>query len=120
MQIVKHGYEKALSQKALDMLLIDRRNEFRELENVLLPSVPASTYQKPDWEIFVLNFCLQVNAAFKTWSGRELLVSNSSINALTILRQLSRGKSTMNELTHLLNISYTLAEEFKVIYKRLK
>ncbi|MEX0640227.1 MAG: hypothetical protein WD018_03265 [Nitrosopumilaceae archaeon] len=40
--------------------------------------------------------------------------------ALTIIRQLARGKLTMNELTHLLNISYTLAEEFKAIYKRLK
>jgi hypothetical protein len=120
MQIVKHGFEKALSKEALDMLLIDRRNEFRELERVIFSSVPTSTNQIIDWEIFILNFCLDVNTAFKTWSGQEQLVSNSSIQALTIVRQLSKGKSTMNELTHLLNISYTLAEEFKEIYKRLK
>lgn len=120
MQIVKHGFEKALSKEALDMLLIDRRNEFRELGRVIFSSVPTSTNQIIDWEIFILNFCLDVNTAFKTWSGKEQLVSNSSIQALTIVRQLSKGKSTMNELTHLLNISYTLAEEFKEIYKRLK
>lgn len=66
MQIVKHGFEKALSKKALDMLLIDRRNEFRELEKVIFPSVLASTSQIIDWETFILNFCLDVNTTFKT------------------------------------------------------
>jgi len=45
---------------------------------------------------------------------------NSPQKALTILRQLSRDKTTMNQLAHLLNISYTLADEFKEIYRRLK
>jgi ribulose bisphosphate carboxylase small subunit len=48
------------------------------------------------------------------------LTSNSPQKALTILRQLSREKTTMNQLTHFLNISYTLADEFKEIYRRLK
>jgi len=39
---------------------------------------------------------------------------------LTLLRQLSKDKSSMIEVTHLLNIAYTLAKEFKAIYKRIE
>jgi len=45
---------------------------------------------------------------------------NSDMKALTILRQLSHGKKSMTELCHLLNLSYTLAEEFKVIYRHIE
>jgi len=115
----KQGLEDGKIQQALDMLLIDRRNEFRELSAILLKS-QKSTDPIPNAEHFILNFCLDVNEAFKTWSGQMSLTDNSPQKALTILRQLSREKTTMNQLTHFLNISYTLAEEFKEIYRRLK
>jgi hypothetical protein len=101
------------------MLLIYRRNEFRELSGVLLKPTKSSgsiSYS----EQFILNFCLDVNEAFKTWSGQTPLTVNSPQKALTILRQLSREKTTMNQLAHFLNISYTLADEFMEIYRRLK
>jgi len=66
-----------------------------------------------------MNFCLDVCDALKTWSGDEELSTNSPQKALTILRQLSRDKKSMNQLSHLMNISYDLAEEFKEIYRRL-
>ena len=116
--VKKPGFEDAKIKQALDMLLIDRRNEFRELSEVLLrnpKSMETVTYS----EQFILNFCLEVNEAFKTWSGQMDLSVNSPQKALTILRQLSRDKTTMNQLAHLLNISYTLADEFKEIYRRL-
>jgi len=106
-------------KQALDMLLIDRRNEFRELSDILLRS-SKSVSPIPNSEQFILNFCLDVNEAFQTWSGQMDLSPNSPQKALTILRQLSRDKTTMNQLAHLLNISYTLADEFKEIYRRLK
>ncbi|HEY4680081.1 MAG TPA: hypothetical protein VIH04_02320 [Nitrosarchaeum sp.] len=117
--IKKPGFEDAKIKQALDMLLIDRRNEFRELSEVLLRN-PKSMEMVPYSEQFILNFCLEVNEAFKTWSGQMDLSVNSPQKALTILRQLSRDKTTMNQLAHLLNISYTLADEFKEIYRRLK
>lgn len=116
--VKKQGLEEAKIMRALDMLLIDRRNEFRELSDALLrtsKSMESASYS----EQFVLNFCLDVNEAFKSWSGQTELSVNSPQKALTILRQLSRDKNTMNQLAHLLNLSYTLANEFNEIYRRL-
>lgn len=113
---VRSGLEDKKIIQALEMLLIDRRNEFRELSDVLLRTNSiGSSYS----EQFVMNFCLEVHEAFKTWSGQTELSINSAHKALTILRQLSRDKTTMNQLAHLLNLSYTLADEFKEIYRRL-
>ncbi len=106
-------------RKALDMLLTDRRNEFRELAEALFWNVPASMNPIPDWEYFVTSFSLDVSAAFQTWSGKQDLSSNSDLKALTILRQLSHSKTSMNQMTRLLNVAYDLAEDFKVIYKRI-
>ena len=113
----KEGLTEAKTQRALKILLVDRKNEFRELSNMILPKTTLEPIK--NWEQFVLNFCLDVNEAFKTWSGDMPLNSNSSQKALTILRQLSRNKTSMIQLSHLMNISYDLAEEFKEIYKRL-
>jgi hypothetical protein len=74
----------------------------------------------PHWKEFVLNFCLDVEEAFKTWSDQSALSVKSPQKALTILRQLARGKTSMNQLAHLLNLSCTISIEFKEIYKRLK
>jgi hypothetical protein len=116
--VTKFGLDSDKIKKALDMLLIDRRNEFRELSDVLLRTSKFSE-PIPNSEQFILNFCLEVNEAFKTWSGQADLPINSAQKALTILRQLSRDKTTMNQLAHLLNLSYTLANEFKEIYRRI-
>ena len=115
--IKKEGFEESKIDKALDVLLIDRKNEFRELANMVLPKTLSEPIK--NWEQFVMNFCLDVNEAFKTWSGDMSLNPNSPQKALTILRQLSRDKTSMNQLSHLMNISYDLAEEFKEIYRRL-
>jgi hypothetical protein len=116
--VKKPGLEDDKIKKALDMLLVDRRNEFRELSEVLLKT-SKSMEPIPNFEQFILNFCLDVDEAFKTWSGQTELSVNSPQKALTILRQLSRDKTTMNQLAHLLNLSYTIANEFKEIYRRL-
>ena len=115
--IKKEEYEESKLSQALSMLLIDRKNEFRELSKMVLPKTSSEPVH--NWEQFVLNFCLDVNEAFKTWSGNMDLNPNSPQKALTILRQLSRGKTSMIQLSHLMNISYDLAEDFKEIYKRL-
>lgn len=106
-------------KKALDILLVDRKNEFRELAEVIFSRVPVSMGPIPNWEEFVLNFCLDVDAAFKTWSGETDLSNSSPQKSQILLRQLARDKKSMNQLTHLLNISYDLANQFKEIYRRL-
>lgn len=113
------AYTEEKIKQALDMLLIDRRNEFRELAAVILPNLKTISTMS-NWEKFVLNFCLDVEESFKTWSGKSPLLKSSPQKALTILRQLSRDKTSMNQLSHFLNISYNLSIEFKEIYRRLK
>jgi len=113
----KEGFDEVKIKKALDVLLVDRKNEFRELSNMIMPKTLSEPIK--NWEQFIMNFCLDVNEAFKTWSGEIRLNHNSPQKALTILRQLSRDKTSMNQLSHLLNISYSLAEDFKAIYRRI-
>ena len=111
-------YEEEKIQQALDIMYVDRKNEFRELSQILLSEKAIKSM--PKWKEFVLNFSLDVEDAFKTWSGQSDLLSSSPQKALTILRQLGRGKTSMNQLAHVLNMSYNLSMEFKEIYRRLK
>ena len=74
----------------------------------------------PKWKEFILNFCLDVEKSFRVWTGEDVLSMNSPQKALTLLRQLGHDKKSMNQLTHLLNISYNISLEFKEIYKGLK
>ena len=113
----KEGFEEEKIKQALDMLLVDRKNEFRELSSMILPKSLSEPIK--NWEQFVMNFCLDVDEAFKTWSGQSELNPTSPQKALTILRQLSMNKTAMTNLAHLMNISYDLAEQFKEIYRRL-
>lgn len=113
----KEGFDEKKIESSLSMLLVDRKNEFREIANMIIPKKTSEPIK--NWEHFVLKFCLDVNESFKSWSGSSPLNTSSPQKALTILRQLSRNKKSMNQLSHLLNISYDLAEEFKEIYRRL-
>jgi len=111
-------YDSEKIGQTLEMLYIDRKNEFRELSMVLLSEKALKSM--PNWKEFVLNFSLDVEDAFKTWSGQSPLVTGSPQKALTLLRQLGHDKTSMNQLAHLLNLSYNISREFKEIYKRLK
>jgi len=111
-------YKEEKIHQALNMLYVDRVIEFRELSLVLLTE--NALQKMPHWKEFVLNFCLDVEEAFKTWSGQSTLTVNSPQKALTLLRQLARDKKSMNQLAHLLNLSCTISIEFKELYKRLK
>ena len=111
-------YKEEKTKQALDMLYLDRKNEFRELSQVLLNEKALQSMSH--WKEFVLNFSLDVEEAFKTWSGQITLLPSSPQKSLTILRQLGHDKTSMNQLAHLLNMSYNLSVEFKEIYRSLK
>ena len=111
-------YKEDKIQQALDMLYVDRVAEFRELSLELLPE--KALQSMPHWKEFVLNFCLDVEEAFKTWSGQSSLSVKSPQKALTLLRQLAHDKTSMNQLAQLLTLSCTISIEFKELYKRLK
>lgn len=110
------NYDAVIAKKSLDMLLIDRGNEFRDLSH----GIGYPTNAK-DWETIVLNFCLDFNDCFKAWSDKDTTSNHNQVHkCMTQMRQIARGKSSVVEVTKLQNIAYTLAKEFKSIYKRLK
>ncbi len=111
-------YDEEKIHQAIDMLYEDRKNEFRELSLALLTEKALNAV--PSWREFVLNFSLDVEDSFKTWSGQNPLLVSSPQKTLTLLRQLGHDKTSMNQLAHLLNLSYNLSVEFKEIYRRLK
>lgn len=111
-------YTEEKIHESLKMLYQDRKNEFHELSEAFLEKKKLS--EIPNWKEFVLNFCLDVGDSFKTWTGQKPPSATSPQKALTILRQIGDGKTSMNQLTHILNISYNISMEFKEIYKRLK
>ncbi|MGY5144452.1 MAG: hypothetical protein ACW9XH_08220 [Candidatus Nitrosopumilus sp. bin_32a] len=111
-------YTEEKIHKALKMLYIDRENEFRELSQVCLGK--KNLNEMPNWKEFILNFCLDLSDSFKTWTGQKPQSATSPQKALTLLKQIGNGMTSMNKLAHTLNISYNIAMEFKEIYKRLK
>ena len=111
-------YQEEKIQEALKILYTDRKNEFDELSQVCLGK--KNLTEMPNWKEFILNFCLDVGDSFKTWTGQKPPSATSPQKALTILRQVGNGMTSMNNLAHVLNISYNISMEFKEIYRRLK
>ena len=111
-------YTEEKIHKALDMLYLDRENEFREMSEICLGN--KNVNEMLNWKEFVLNFCLDVGDSFKTWTGQKPPSATSPQKALTLLRQIGNDMTSMNKLTHALNISFNLSMEFKEIYKRLR
>ena len=111
-------YNQEKIYQALNVLYADRKNQFHELSQVILSK--KAIRSMPRWKEFILNFCLDVEKSFRIWTGKDTPLTNSPQKALTLLRQLGHDKISMNQLVHLLNISYNISLEFKEIYNGLK
>ena len=111
-------YTEEKIQEALKILYTDRKNEFDELSQVCLGK--KNLNEMSNWKEFILNFCLDVGDSFRTWTGQKPPSVTSPQKALTLLRQIGNGMTSMNNLAHILNISYNLSMEFKEIYRRLE
>jgi len=108
------GYDEKIVRDALDLLLRDRRNEFRELAEVM--KIPRTS---EDWEVIILKFCLDFEDCFKTWTDDAEPNTIKNTKCMTIMREISRGKKHIHEIIHLQNIAYTIYIEFHQIYKRI-
>ena len=62
-------YTEEKIEQALEILYIDRKNEFHELSKAILVE---KTETMPNWKEFILNFCLDIGDSFKTWTGQNL------------------------------------------------
>ena len=111
-------YSEEKIHEAIKILYTDRKNEFQELAQVILGEKRLK--EMSNWKEFILNFSLDVGDSFRTWTGQKPPSVTSPQKALTILRKVGNRKTSMNQLTHMLNIAYNLSSEFKEIYRRLK
>ena len=117
MQVIKHpGFaDEKVMVKALDLLLVDRNNEFRELADII--GIPRSS---KGWEGIILKFCLDFRDCFVSWSEKDKDLDHNTVHkSMTLIRQLAKGRTTMTELAHWENLAYTLAEEYSAVYRRL-
>ena len=109
------NYELNKAHKSLQMLLIDRSNEFRIVAKGI--GYPVNT---KDWELIVLNFCLDFIECFQAWSADNPPDHHHIHKCMTQMRQMARGKPNMTEVTHIQNTAYLIAEDFKAIYRRME
>jgi len=74
----KEGLEEEKIKQTLDILLETKfKSEFREISTMVLPKSLSEPIK--NWEQFVMNFCLDVNEAFKTWSGYSECIEDGKI-----------------------------------------
>lgn len=106
------------SKKTLDILLVNRRSEFRELAESVLRYV-QEPIDLSVWGEFILAICLDVRESFDSWSDRKPSSRLSDLKTLIILRQFGKGKTTMIQLTHILELAYMIADEFTLVYERI-
>ena len=103
------------SDKALEMLLADKSNEFREIAKGI--GYPTDS---ENWEWVILDFSLDFSHSFVMWSDLSMPCDHNAIHkSMTQMKQLARGKINMTEVTKLQNIAFRIAEDFKSICKRI-
>jgi len=108
------GYEENKVRETLNLLLRDRKNEFRELANAI--GIPTTS---KDWEVIVLKYCLDFEECFKTWTDNKEPSSLKNAKCMTIMRQIAKGKKSIHQLINLEDIAFTLYTEFHQTYDRL-
>jgi len=114
-------YEPKKVKETLDLLLETRGNEFKDLASSM--GIPTTA---TNWEHIILQFCLEFTDCFHAMTSVEgpndaTEDSHNKIHrCMTLLRQIAHGRTNMIEFTHLQNLAYSIAEEFKTIYKRLR
>ncbi len=109
------AYDRKKADNALKMLYADKSNEFHEL--AYATGYPVGN---KGWEKVILNFCLDFDDCFKSWSDGATPSDHNKVHkCMTMMRQIAKGKSNMTEVAKLQTVAYRIAEDFKSIYKRM-
>ena len=108
------GYDPEKAKKALDLLLRDRNNEFKEIAGSM--GIPTNT---EEWEIIILKFCLDFEECFEIWTGSDQPDQTKAFKCMTIMREIAKGKKSITEISHIETVAYNLYQEFHNIYKRV-
>ena len=108
------GYDQKRVRETLNLLLRDRKNEFREIADSI--GIPTTS---EDWEVIILKFCLDYEDCFKTWTADPEPSTLKNTKCMTIMRSFARKKKSFPEIVHLQNMANTLYTEFHQTYKRV-
>jgi len=108
------GFEPKKTKETLELVLRQRKNEFRELADAL--KIPTNS---PEWEIIILKFCLDFEECFEVWTGREKSDPTNTLKCMTIMREIAQGGKTVTEIAHIQTTANTVYHEFHNIYKRI-
>ena len=108
------GYEPNKVKDTLELVLRQRKNEFRELADAL--KIPTNS---EEWEIIILKFCLDFEDCFEIWTGREKPNQNNTMKCMTIMREIAQGGKSVTEIAHIQTTANTIYHEFHNIYGRI-
>jgi hypothetical protein len=109
------GYDEKRVRETLNLLLRDRKNEFRELADTL--GIPRTS---EDWEAIILKFCLDFEECFQIWTDKIEPDALKSSKCMTIMRGIAKGKQNISEVFHIQDIAYTICKDFHETYKITK
>jgi hypothetical protein len=107
------GYDEKIVRDTLDLLLRDRKNEFRELAKLM--KIPRTSEDGGNY----LKILSWFWGCVKTWTDDAEPNTIKNTKCMTIIREISRGKKHIHEIIHLQNIANTIHIEFHQIYKRI-
>ena len=108
------GHDSERTKQTLDLVLRQRKNEFRELAEAL--RIPTNSQE---WEIIILKFCLDFEECFEIWTGREKPLPNKTQKCMTIMREIAQGGKSVTEIAHIQTTANTIYHEFHNIYERI-
>ncbi|MDH2907171.1 MAG: hypothetical protein PXX83_03640 [Candidatus Nitrosotalea sp.] len=115
MTAIQDFHDNTKTKRSLDMLLIDRSNEFQELASAIDYSTNYS-----NWEEIILRFCLEFNDCFEMWSDKVNHEDHYRVHkCMTIMNQMGQGRSNITQMAKIQNMAYRIAKDFNVIYDRL-
>jgi len=104
---------KVNQKKALELLLRNRGNEFKELAQAL--NFPTTE----NWEQIILQFSLQLNGCFVRWQGEGNTTTNPEVyKCFNLMRILSKNQK-VTEVMKLLDNANKITEDFEIIRKEI-
>ncbi|HEY4680979.1 MAG TPA: hypothetical protein VIH04_06920 [Nitrosarchaeum sp.] len=106
------GYDEKRVRETLNLLLRDRKNEFREVADTI--GIPKTS---EDWEAIILKFCLDFEECFKIWTDEIEPDALKNTKCMTIMRGIAKGKKNISEVFHIQDIAYTICKDFHETYK---
>ncbi|MDH3656898.1 MAG: hypothetical protein OEM77_02025 [Nitrosopumilus sp.] len=98
-------------QLALEMLRVNRRNEFKEIAQEI------GVETRKNWEQIVLRFSLEINSCFVKWQDNENIKNN--VRSCFIIMQKLVKDHKVSHAIKILDLTNKITEDFETIFKKM-